>query len=249
MLGWDERHGAARLAFTDRHGGVSAPPYDALNLGGHVGDDPAAVEANRGRVAAAFGVGPERLVFMTQVHGAGVAVVDAAWCERPAGEPLPEVDALVTARPGLALAVLVADCAPVLLADPAAGVVAAAHAGRRGMAAGVVHATLDAMESLGARAEQVVARVGPTVCGYCYEVPDELRASVAAAVPAGFGVTRRATPAVDVPSGVLSQLAARGVDAHWVGPCTLESADHYSFRRNRVTGRSAGVVLMEAGPE
>ena len=242
MLGWDDRHGAARLAFTDRHGGVSAPPYDALNLGGHVGDDPVAVEANRDRVAAAVGVPRERLVFMTQVHGAGVAVVDGG---RPAGEPLPEVDALVTAQPGLALAVLVADCAPVLLADPAAGVVAAAHAGRTGMAVGVVHTTLDAMESLGARAERVVARVGPTVCGYCYEVPDELRASVAAAVPAGFGVTRRATPSVDVPSGVLSQLADRGVDAQWVGPCTLESADHFSFRRNRVTGRSAGVVVVD----
>jgi len=239
VFDWDERHGPARLAFTSRHGGVSRAPYDELNLGGHVGDDVAAVETNRGRVAEAFGVSRDCLLFMNQVHGAGVAVVDGPWSA--AGE-VPEVDALVTADPALALAVLVADCAPVLFVDPAAGVVAAAHAGRAGMAAGVVHAVLDAMTRLGAVPSRMLARVGPAICGYCYEVPVHLRAEVAAAVPESVGVTRHGTPSLDVPAGVLAQLAARVPDVAWVGPCTFESARHFSFRRDRTTGRSAGVV-------
>jgi YfiH family protein len=245
VFSWELRTGAALLVFTDRHGGVSASPYDSLNLGGHVGDPPDAVEENRRRLAAAVGVARDHLLFMEQVHGPAVAVVDGPWTQ---GEPLPAVDALVTARPGLALAVLVADCAPVLLADPVAGVVGAAHAGRAGMAAGVVDAVLDAMESAGAQGSRIVARVGPTVCGACYEVPADLRAEVAAAVPAGFGVTRQGTPAVDVPAGVLSQLTARVADVAWAGPCTLESPDHFSYRRDRTTGRSAGVVVAGVRP-
>jgi YfiH family protein len=239
VFDWDERHGPARLAFTSRHGGVSRPPYDELNLGGHVGDDEAAVEGNRARVADAFGVPRECLLFMNQVHGAGVAVVDGPW---PADGELPQVDALVTVNPALALVVLVADCAPVLFVDPTAGVVAAAHAGRAGMAAGVVDAVLDAMTGLGADLARMRARVGPAICGYCYEVPAPLRADVAAAVPDSVGVTRRGTPSLDVPGGVLAQLAARVPDVAWVGPCTMESARHFSFRRDRTTGRSAGVV-------
>jgi hypothetical protein len=239
VFGWESEVGGARLAFTDRWGGVSKPPYDTLNLGGHVGDDQGAVEANRARVAAAFGVPRPNLLFMEQVHGSGVAVVDGPWAE---DESVPRVDALVTANADLALAVLVADCSPVLLTDPGAGVVAAAHAGRVGMAVGVVDAVLDAMASLGADLSRTVARVGPAVCGYCYEVPAGLRAEVAAVVPRAAAVTRRATPALDVPGGVLEQLAARVGDAAWVGPCTVESPNCFSYRRDAVTGRSAGVV-------
>ncbi|NEE42556.1 laccase domain-containing protein, partial [Streptomyces sp. SID7982] len=110
--------GGAHFAFTDRWGGVSAVPYEQLNLGGAVGDDPAAVRANRARAAEALGLEAAGVVWMNQVHGRDVAVVDGVWGERP----VPEVDAVVTARRGLALAVLTADCVPVLLADPAAGV-------------------------------------------------------------------------------------------------------------------------------
>src|SRR5690606_17189022 len=125
---------------TDRWGGVSAAPYEELNLGGAVGDDPGAVTANRELAAKSLGLDPARVVWMNQVHGNDVAMVDGPW-----GSAVPEVDAIVTTRRGLALAVLTADCTPVLLADPVAGVVAAAHAGRPGMVAGVVPAAVRAM--------------------------------------------------------------------------------------------------------
>ena len=122
-----------RRVVTDRRGGRSASPYDSFNLGGHVGDDPAAVAANRDRLAGELGVPSAALVWMTQVHGTGVAIVEDA-----EENPVADVDALVTATPGLVLCVLVADCVPVLLADPVAGVVAAVHAGREGVRRGVV---------------------------------------------------------------------------------------------------------------
>src|SRR5215217_3748103 len=155
-----------RRVVTDRRGGRSRSPYDSFNLGDHVGDDPAAVAANRARVARELGVGEDRLVWMNQVHGTGVAIVDG-----PQDGPVPETDALVTATPGLVLCVLVADCVPILLADHEKGVVAAVHAGREGVRQGVVPAALSAMASLGARARHVTALLGPAVCGSCYEVP------------------------------------------------------------------------------
>ena len=122
-----------RRIVTSRCGGHSAGPYESFNLATHVGDDPAAVTANRRRLSRATGLGTDRLVWMDQVHGADVTEEDG-----PRAEPVPATDALVTATPGLVLAVLVADCVPVLLADPTAAVVAAVHAGRTGAAAGVV---------------------------------------------------------------------------------------------------------------
>ncbi|MEU8759200.1 peptidoglycan editing factor PgeF [Streptomyces sp. NPDC048659] len=241
MIGQRHHASGAHFAFTDRWGGVSAVPYEELNLGGAVGDDPAAVLANRERAAAGLGLDPARVVWMNQVHGAGVAVVDRPW----GTDPVPSVDALVTDRPGLALAVLTADCVPVLLADPVAGVVAAAHAGRPGMTAGVVPAAVARMTQLGARPERIVARTGPAVCGRCYEVPDAMRAEVAAVEPAAHAETSWGTPAVDVTAGVLAQLARLGVtDVAASGVCTLESPDHYSYRRDRTTGRLAGYVWL-----
>lgn len=232
----------AHFAFTDRWGGVSAAPYEELNLGGAVGDDPKAVLANRERAAEALGLDPARVVWMNQVHGAEVAVVDAPWGDRP----VPEVDALVTAEHGLALAVLTADCVPVLLADPVAGVVAAAHAGRPGMVAGVVPAAVRAMTRLGAEPDRIVARTGPAVCGRCYEVPEAMRAEVAAVEPAARSETSWGTPAVDVVAGVHAQLERLGVTDRERSPwCTLESHDHFSYRRDRVTGRLAGYVWLE----
>ncbi|MEV7276530.1 peptidoglycan editing factor PgeF [Streptomyces sp. NPDC093111] len=241
MIGQRHDTSGAHFAFTDRWGGVSAVPYEELNLGGAVGDDPAAVLANRERAATGLGLDPARVVWMNQVHGADVAVVDGPW----GADPVPSVDALVTDRPGLALAVLTADCVPVLLADPVAGVVAAAHAGRPGMVAGVVPATVARMTALGARPERIVARTGPAVCGRCYEVPEAMRAEVAAVEPAAHAETSWGTPAVDVTAGVLAQLARLGVtDVLASGVCTLESRDHYSYRRDRTTGRLAGYVWL-----
>lgn len=232
----------AHFAFTDRWGGVSAAPYEELNLGGAVGDDPGAVQANREIAAKSLGLGPADVVWMNQVHGTDVAVVDGPWGDAP----VPEVDAIVTARRGLALAVLTADCVPVLLADPVAGIAAAAHAGRPGMVAGVVPAAVRAMTSLGADPARIVARTGPTVCGRCYEVPEAMRAEVAAVEPAAHAETSWGTPAVDVAAGVHAQLTRLGVSDREQSPvCTRESADHFSYRRDRTTGRLAGYVWLD----
>ncbi|GAV43793.1 peptidoglycan editing factor PgeF [Streptomyces acidiscabies] len=241
MIGQRESVRGAHFAFTDRWGGVSAAPYEELNLGGAVGDDPAAVRTNRELAAKSLGLDPAEVVWMNQVHGAGVAVVMEAWGDKP----VPEVDALVTTRRGLALAVLTADCVPVLLADPVAGVVAAAHAGRPGMIAGVVLAAVRAMTELGAEPDRIVARTGPAVCGRCYEVPSDMRADVAALEPAAYAETSWGTPAVDVAAGVHAQLERLGVRDRAQSPvCTLESHDHFSYRRDGATGRLAGYVWL-----
>jgi YfiH family protein len=232
----------AHFAFTDRWGGVSAVPYEELNLGGAVGDDPDAVRTNRELAAKSIGLDPALVVWMNQVHGPDVAVVDGPWLSAE----IPSVDAIVTARRGLALAVLTADCTPVLLADPVAGIAAAAHAGRPGMVAGVVPAAVRAMVELGAEPERIVARTGPAVCGRCYEVPDEMRAEVAAVEPAAYAETSWGTPAVDVTAGVHAQLERLGVCDRAQSPvCTLESDDHFSYRRDRTTGRLAGYVWLD----
>jgi hypothetical protein len=218
---------------------VSAAPYESLNLGGAVGDDPAAVRANRDLAAKGLGLDPGRVVWMNQVHRRDVAVVTPPGPGGLGGAPspwgdadVPCVDAVVTGRRGLALAVLTADCVPVLLADPVAGVAAAAHAGRPGLVAGVVPAAVEAMAALGARPERIIAVTGPSVCGRCYEVPEDMRAGVAAVVPEAYATTSWGTPAVDVAAGVHAQLARAGV-AHResTGVCTMESRDHFSYRR------------------
>jgi YfiH family protein len=243
VIGQRESASGAHFGFTDRWGGVSAAPYEELNLGGAVGDDPDAVRTNRELAAKTLGIEPDRVVWMNQVHGADVAVVDGPWGSAAA---IPSVDAIVTTRRGLALAVLTADCVPVLLADPVAGVAAAAHAGRPGMIAGVVPAALRAMTELGAEPSRIVARTGPTVCGRCYEVPAAMRAEVSAIEPAAYAETSWGTPAVDVSAGVHAQLERLGVRDREQSPvCTLESRDHFSYRRDRTTGRLAGYVWLD----
>ncbi|CAM5313049.1 peptidoglycan editing factor PgeF [Streptomyces violaceorubidus] len=242
MIGQSDTVNGAHFGFTDRWGGVSAVPYEELNLGGAVGDDPAAVLANRELAAKSLGVDPARVVWMNQVHGADVAVVDGPWGDRP----VPRVDAVVTAERGLALAVLTADCVPVLLADPVSGVAAAAHAGRPGLVAGVVPAVVRAMTGLGADPARIVARTGPAVCGRCYEVPEEMRAEVAAVEPAAYADTSWGTAALDVSAGVHAQLERLGVRDRAQSPvCTRESKDHFSYRRDRTTGRLAGYVWLD----
>lgn len=223
---------------TTRAGGVSSPPFASLNLGDHVGDDPRAVAENRWRVAARVGLAADRVRYLRQEHGAGVAVVDG-----PDGGPPPRADAVVTAAPGLAVAVLVADCAPVLLADPGRGVVGAVHAGRAGLVAGVLPAALARMADLGARTSRLRAWVGPTVCARCYEVPAALREEVAAVVPAAWAHSHTGTPAVDLRAGLVAELHRHGVDAVEVDPtCPREDPAYYSYRRDGVTGRFAALV-------
>lgn len=242
MIGQFDTVSGAHFAFTDRWGGVSAVPYEELNLGGAVGDDPGAVRTNRELAAKSLGLDPDLVVWMNQVHGADVAVVEGPW----SSSDIPSVDALVTARRGLALAVLTADCTPVLLADPVAGIAGAAHAGRPGMVAGVVPAAVAAMVELGADPARIVARTGPAVCGRCYEVPADMRAAVAAVEPAAHAETSWGTPAVDVTAGAHAQLDRLGVRDREQSPvCTRESDDHFSYRRDRITGRLASYVWLD----
>ena len=229
-----------RRVVTDRRGGRSSAPYDSFNLGDHVGDDPSAVVANRGRLARELGVPGDRLVWMDQVHGRRVAVVHG-----PADGPLPGTDALVSRTPGLVLCVLVADCVPVLLADPAAGVVAAVHAGREGVRAGVVPATLAAMAGLGSRPADVTALLGPAVCGACYEVPRQMQVEVARVAPAAAVRTRKGTPGLDLRAGLAEVLGGAGVGQVVHDPrCTVEDRFLFSHRRDGVTGRQAGVIWI-----
>ena len=230
-------------AFTTRAGGRSAPPWDALDLGLHVGDDPADVQANRGLLAAAVDVRADALVLPEQVHGRGVAVVERAPAD---GAPAAGADALVTATPGLALLVLAADCLPVLLADPQAGVVAAAHAGRAGLAGGVLQETLAAMAGLGASPASTVAVLGPAVCGGCYELPDATADEVERAVPGSRATTRAGTASVDLAAGAAALLERAGLGrVERVGGCTLEQPERFfSYRRDGRTGRHGGVVRL-----
>ncbi|MGY1803913.1 peptidoglycan editing factor PgeF [Blastococcus sp. SYSU D00922] len=230
-----------RRVVTDRRGGRSRSPYESFNLGDHVGDDPADVAANRSRVARELGVPEDRLVWMQQVHGTGVAVVDG-----PQGAPVAATDGLVTATRGLVLCVLVADCVPVLLADHETGVVAAVHAGREGLRKGVLPAALSAMASLGARARHVTALLGPAVCGACYEVPAQMQADVARVAPSAAVPTRAGTAGLDLRAGVAEVLRRAGIPEVVQDPrCTVEDPTLFSHRRDGVTGRQAGLVWLD----
>jgi polyphenol oxidase len=228
--------GAARWAVTDRGGGSSEGPYASLNLGGHVGDDPVRVTANRAAVAAELGVTDLR--FMNQVHGSRVVTVtdDRA--------VVPDADALVTRQPGVALAVLVADCVPVLFSAPDA--VAVAHAGRRGVLGGVVTATVVTLRELGVDPASIAATVGPAICGACYEVPAAMQDDVCDVVPAARSTTRQGTRGLDLRAGVLAQLRAAGVEEVGVSPwCTAEHPDLFSYRRDGSTGRFGGFAWLQ----
>lgn len=240
MFYWRQQTGRVSWSFTDRAGGSSTGDFDSLNLGGHVGDEAAAVEANRAQVAASVGVPRDHLLFLQQCHGAEVVVATGPW---EAGGP-PPADGVVTATVGVALAVLVADCTPVLLADAEAGVVGAVHAGRPGMTAGIVDVAVERMRELGARDLRAV--VGPSICARCYEVPEELRAAAAAVAPETSARSWSGTPAIDVAAGVVSQLVANDVAVQWVPGCAREDERLFSYRRDGRTGRYAGVVVAGA---
>ncbi len=173
---------------TTRECGVSTGTYRSLNLGMHVGDDPAAVAENRRRAASALGAGVDDLVFASQVHGTRATVVgqrEAGRGARDAGDAIEATDALVTAEPGPVLVTLVADCSPVLLVDPEARVLATVHAGWRGAIGGTVRAALDTMVTLGARVERTHGLIGPTVSPDVYVVGPDVEAGVAGAFGSG----------------------------------------------------------------
>jgi YfiH family protein len=230
-----------RRVTTTRAGGVSAAPFDTFNLGDHVGDDPAAVAANRARLAATIGLPAARVVWMNQVHGDHVEVVS-----EPRTAAVEATDALVTRTPRLALAVVSADCVPVLLADERAGVVAAVHAGRVGAQRGVVARALEAMLAVGAHTRDISALLGPAVSGRNYEVPEAMAGEVEAALPGSRTTTSAGTPGLDLRAGIACQLSDLGVTAIDIDPrCTMEDPSLFSHRRDAPTGRLASLVWME----
>lgn len=230
-----------RRVITTRAGGVSAPPFNSFNLGDHVGDRPAAVAANRNRLAAAVGLDSDHMIWMKQVHGEAVTQVDG-----PRDEPVDATDGLITTTPGLALAVLTADCVPVLLSDARAGVVSGVHAGRVGAQRGVVERSVAAMIAAGAHAEHISAFLGPAISGPNYEVPEEMAAEVEAALPGSRTTSRTGTAALDLRAGIVRQLLGLGVEAIDVDPrCTFDDPTLFSHRRSAKTGRLASVVWLE----
>jgi hypothetical protein len=233
-----------RRVTTTRAGGRSKPPFDTFNLGDHVGDDPAAVAANRARLAAAVGLGPGRVVWMNQVHGDRVEVVNEPRSAAIGGRV--GTDALVTSTPRLALAVVTADCVPVLMADARAGVAAAVHAGRVGAQRGVVARAVEAMLALGARPDDISALLGPAVSGRNYEVPPAMADDVEATLPGSRTTTAAGTPGLDLRAGIACQLKQLGVTAIDIDPrCTVDDSTLFSHRRDAPTGRLASLVWIE----
>lgn len=237
MYSFRSSFGPVDLAFTDRFGGVSGVTYDELNLALVGGDAADAVAENHRRVLADFAP-QDVLADLHQVHGATVVLAGS----EPFAEP-PDADGVVTRAEGVTLMVRVADCVPVLLADPDARVVGAAHAGRPGLVAGVARVTVTRMRELGAR--EITAWIGPHVCGACYEVPPAMQAQVAALVPESVATTSWGTPSLDIGAGVRAQLEEAGVVVHDESRCTRESADLYSYRRDGDrAGRLAGLIRL-----
>ena len=227
----------ADAAATARSGGVSAGPYAALNLSFSVGDDQGCVIENRRRLAAAFGTGPGDFVFARQVHGARVRVVTEA--DRGSGafslddavDSVGEADALVTTSPEVVLAILTADCVPIVLHDPVAGVLACVHAGWRGTVAGVTAAAVAAMQGLGTRPSDLIAGIGPAIGADRYQVgPD-----VQEAVSRSFGP---AAPAFIRPD--------RSVPARWL--LDLPSANRHALREAGVPGPQIHATDLGTGP-
>jgi hypothetical protein len=261
VFSFQDRRGSVEVAFTDRFGGISRGPFAELNLRVPdpndttrlYGEDHIPVSENWDRVASAMGRGAEpvgddhvdlsdgttveRPVTMHQVHGADVVLLDG----RPDADPT--CDGLVTTTTGVVLAPRAADCVPVLIADPERGIVGAAHAGRKGMIAGVVPQTVASMRDLGA--SRFVAWVGPHACGRCYEVPADMRQAVADEIPEAWGETSWGTPSVDLGAGITAQLEAEGAEVVTVEGCTIEDGRYYSYRRDgQDTGRQAGLIWV-----
>lgn len=229
------------LAFTDRWGGVSPPPYDSLDLGRRDAGDPGCSARNFQIVEESIGCA--QIAMCAQVHGVHVEQVDALFPCFPLTDDR-QADGLVTVVPEMALAIRVADCVPVLLADPQARVVGAAHAGRVGLLAGVLEETVQAMRSLGAR--DIQGWIGPHICPSCYEVPDQMAAQAWETIPATRARSRRSTSAIDLGAGAEAVLRRESVSTTRLDPCTSCDPRFFSHRRDKgLTGRQAGLIWLE----
>jgi YfiH family protein len=232
---------SVRAAFSLRSGGASEPPWDTLNLGVHVGDDPAAVIENRRRLANVLRL-PSEPVWLDQVHGKDVIEVDER--SRPAAGTRPRADAIVTRTPGIVLAIQVADCLPVLFSSRDGRVLGAAHAGWRGLAAGVLEATVTAMAR---PASDLVAWLGPSIGPAHFEVGEEVREAFLASQPgaaAAFRPNPKGRWQCDLPALARQRLAALGLSQVDGGAwCTAaDPVRFFSHRRDQRTGRMAALL-------
>ena len=215
--------------FTSRRNGASLAPYESLNLAQHVGDSAETVSLNRQLLSKMTGP----IQFMNQVHGDEVVEIKSLIDD-------PTCDGLITSVPGIALAVMVADCIPLLLTSTT--VVGAVHVGRRGLMNSVAVKTIESMRKLGAA--QIHAQLGPSICGRCYGVPQDLADEVIAKHPAASSLTNNLTPALDLPRALIAELVAHDVTYEASPICTLENDEYFSYRRHNITGRNAGVVWL-----
>mgnify|MGYP003330162264 FL=1 len=216
--------------FTNRTGGVSTGAFASLNLGLHVGDEASSVRQNRASLEKAMGP----IQFMNQVHGDRIAVIEAVT------DVDPTCDALVTGIRNISLAVQVADCIPLLLTSRE--VVAAVHVGRRGIVNEITRKTINLMRDMGAQG--IAAIIGPAICGMCYEVSQDVYEEVITLHPFAESKTRQGTLALDLPAALRSVLSDEGVGIVNKFTCTFESTDHFSYRRDGVTGRQAGIISL-----
>jgi YfiH family protein len=234
---WKQQvHTGVWVAFTDRSAG---------NLGLHVGDDAAAVHRRRELLEGALPVAAGSLRFMNQVHSAEAAIV-AAGAPAPT-EPAVTADALVSPDGASPLAVMVADCLPVVLVGtlPDGGAATAvAHAGRRGLLDGVLANAVAGLRNAGADGLQ--AWIGPSICGACYEVPEQMQADAVGRIPELAARTTWGTPALDLAAGATAELVGLDVEAHRVPGCTREESRLFSYRQDQRTGRFAGLVWKDA---
>jgi YfiH family protein len=217
-------------SFTKRTGGVSHGAFASLNLGTHVGDEIGDVMRNREIVAQQFG--PTQ--YMNQVHGNRIALIEEVTDE------VPTADALVTGIPGISLAVMVADCIPLLLQSKES--VAAVHVGRRGLVNDVARASIELMREMGAT--QITALLGPAICGRCYEVSEDVYQEVVDLHPEAASLTSTGTFSLDLPAALRVVLHDEGVEVKDESICTVESDEHFSYRRDGVTGRQIGIISL-----
>ena len=212
--------------FTNREGGYSAPPFDSANLGDHVGDDPELVRRNRAQLETQIGI---PIQFMNQVHGDTVVLVEEH-------VSAPTCDALITTSKQLALAVMVADCIPLLLKSEIA--IAAVHVGRRGLMNQIVRKTITAMRDIGA--EMIHSYIGPNICGNCYEVSPEIFNEVITKYPNADSSKRSGKLTLDLVAGLKEDL--KDTVMLDLSSCVLEDSHTFSYRRDGITGRQAGVI-------
>lgn len=220
-----------KYCFTDRTGGLSTGAFLSNNVATHVGDDLTTVMANRARLESDLAL---PIQFMEQVHGNAVAIVDNQIISPPIA------DALVTARTGIALAVMVADCIPLLLTS--ADAVAAVHVGRKGLMNEVALAAINQMRTYGS--SDISAIVGPSICGTCYEVSEEIYDEVCRKFPLAASRTSDGGNALDLSRALIDQLENHGITVIDQGRCTVENKDLFSYRRDGVSGRQVGVVWL-----